>query len=128
VAIAGAARQAADAAAASEDDQMVEASARAGQGRFNAAGKIPCAQHKGQPMGACDFGVARAGGGTAAVAVMRPDGRKRVIFFKAGRAVSANLSQADGNLGFSATQEADLFMIKAGNERYEIPEAVIRGG
>jgi hypothetical protein len=76
----------------------------------------------------CDFGVARAGGGTAAVSVTRPDGRKRVIFFKAGKAVAADLSQADGNMSFSATKEADLFLIRAGNERYEIPEAVIFGG
>jgi hypothetical protein len=38
------------------------------------------------------------------------------------------LSQADGNMDFKATKEADLFMIRAGNERYEIPEAVIFGG
>lgn len=111
-----------------EDDKMVEASARAGEGRFNATGKIPCAKDKGQPMGQCDFGVARAGGGTAAVVVTRLDGRKRLIYFKAGQAVGADLSQADGNMDFKAGKEADLFMIRAGNERYEIPEAVIFGG
>ena len=79
-------------------------------------------------MGQCDFGVARAGGGTAAVVVTLPDGRQRVIFFKTGKAVSANLSQADGNMSFSAGKEADLYLIRAGNERYEIPEAVIYGG
>ena len=107
---------------------MVEASARAGEGKFNATGKIPCAKDKGQPMGQCDFGVARAGGGTAAVVVTRLDGRKRLIYFKAGKAVGADLSQADGNMDFKASKEADLFMIRAGNERYEIPEAVIFGG
>lgn len=79
----------------------------------------------GPTMGQCDFGVARSGGGTAAVAITRPDGRQHVIFFKAGKAVGANLSQADGDMGFGATQEADLHMIRA---RYEIPEAVINGG
>lgn len=107
---------------------MIAASGRASEGKFNATGKIPCAQAKGQPMGQCDFGVARAGGGTAAVSVTMPDGRKRVIFFKAGKAVGADLSQADGNMSFSATKEADLYMIRAGNERYEIPEAAIYGG
>jgi hypothetical protein len=128
VAITGGAAQPAAAQTSSEDDKMVEASARASQGRFNATGKSPCAQNKGQPMGQCDFGVARAGGGTAAVAITLPDGRQRVIFFKAGKAVSANLSQADGKMSFSATKDADLYMIRAGNERYEIPEAVIYGG
>jgi len=79
-------------------------------------------------MGQCDFGVARAGGGTAALAITRPDGRTRVIFFKAGKAVAADLSQVDGNMSFSAAQEADLYMIRAGNERYEIPAAAIYGG
>jgi len=127
VAIAGGAQKAA-ASQAADDDKMVEASARASEGKFNATGKIPCAQAKGQPMGQCDFGVARAGGGTAAVSIKRADGRKRVIFFKAGKAVAADLSQADGNMNFSASKEADLYMIRAGNERYEIPEAVIYGG
>lgn len=127
VAIAGSASQSA-ATLSAEDDKMVEAAGRAGEGKFNATGKIPCAQAKGQPMGQCDFGVARAGGGTAAVSITRPDGRKRVIFFKAGKAVSADLSQADGNMSFSATKEADLYKIQAGNERYEIPEAVTYGG
>ena len=128
VAIAAGTPMPATAQTSAEDDKMVEASARASQGKFNATGKIPCALNKGQPMGQCDFGVARAGGGTAAVAVTRPDGRQRVIFFKAGKALSANLSQADGNMSFSATQEADLYMIRAGNERYEIPAAAIYGG
>lgn len=128
VAITGGTPKAAASPSAADDDRLVEASARASQRTFNATGKIPCAQHKGQPMGPCDFGVARAGGGTAAVAITRPDGRTRVILFKAGKAVAADLSQADGDMSFGATQEADLHLIRAGNERYEIPEAVISGG
>lgn len=128
VAIAGAAQPVAAAQTTAEDEKMVEASARASQGKFNATGKIPCAQNKGQPMGQCDFGVARAGGGTAAVSITLLDGRKRAIFFKAGKAVGADLSQADGNMSFSASKEADLYTIRAGNERCEIPEAVIYGG
>ena len=31
-------------------------------------------------------------------------------------------------MSFSAAKEADLYLIRAGNERYEIPEAVIYGG
>jgi hypothetical protein len=128
VAVAGGATKASTSPSAADDDKLVEASARASERKFNATGKIPCAQHKGQPMGQCDFGVARAGGGTAAVAITRPDGRTRVVFFKAGKAIAADLSQADGDMSFSATKEADLHLIRAGNERYEIPEAVISGG
>jgi hypothetical protein len=60
--------------------------------------------------------------------VTRRDGHTRAIFFEKGMAVNADLSQADGNMNFRATKEADLFKIDAGNERYEIPEAAVFGG
>jgi len=101
---------------------------RAGQGKFNATGNVPCAQARGQPMGSCPFGVAREGQGTATVVVTHPDGRKRFLFFQKGTATGADLSQADGNMAFHVRKVADLFQIEAGNERYEIPEAVIFGG
>ena len=101
---------------------------RAGQGQFDATGPIPCAQAAGQPMGQCQMGVARDGGGTATVAITRPDGRKRFIFFQRGRAAGADISQADGNVRFSATRSGDMTQIRIGNERYEIPDAVPFGG
>lgn len=114
--------------AASAEDRSADASGRAGAGNFDATGQVPCAQAKGQPMGQCSFGVARAGGGTATVVVTRPDGRKRSLFFENGKALSADTSQADGYGEFRAHKEADLFRIQVGDERYEIPEAVITGG
>ncbi|MRR06431.1 MAG: hypothetical protein EG828_05720 [Deltaproteobacteria bacterium] len=107
---------------------QASSSERAGQGKYDATGPIPCARYKGQPMGQCTFGVARDGGGTATVVVTHPDGRKRFIFFEKGKAVGADLSQADGNMNFRVRKEADLYLINAGDERYEIPEAVIFGG
>lgn len=101
---------------------------RAGQGQFDATGKLPCAQAAGQPMSECAFGVARAGGGYATVVVTRPDGRTRAIFFRMGRPLGADTSQADGYPEFSATKESDLNLIRIGGERYEIPDAVILGG
>lgn len=93
-----------------------------------ATGSIPCAQTKGQPMGQCPFSVERAGQGTATLTVSLPDGRKRSIFFEKGKAIAADLSQADGDMTFKASKEADLFRIRAGHERYEVPEAAIFGG
>ncbi len=101
---------------------------RAGQGEFDANGTIPCAQASGQPMTECDFGVARSGGGYATVVVTRPDGRKRAIFFRMGIPIGADTSQADGYGEFRAKKESDLHFIRVGNERYEIPDAVILGG
>jgi hypothetical protein len=101
----------------------------AGNGEhYDATGKVPCAQHKGQPMGQCDFGVTRTGSGDATVVITRPDGRKRTIVFVGGRATGADISQADGGAAFSAQREGDLNMIKVGDERYEIPDAAVSGG
>jgi hypothetical protein len=79
-------------------------------------------------MGQCEFGVARAGGGYATVVVKRPDGRTRAIYFFSGKPVGADTSQADGYPEFRATMERDLHLIRVGNERYEIPDAVVLGG
>jgi hypothetical protein len=101
---------------------------RAGRGEFDATGRIPCAQSPGQPTAQCDFGVDRAGGGYATVVVTRPDGVRRAIFFRHGLPIGADSSQADGYGAFRADKESDLHLIRVGDERYEIPDAVIYGG
>jgi hypothetical protein len=102
---------------------------RAGKGDFDARGTVPCAVNQGQPMTRCKFGVARAGGGDATVVINRTDGRKRVIFFRRGIAMGPDSSQADpASFRFKVTKESDLHMIRVGDERYEIPDAVIFGG
>ena len=103
-------------------------SERAGQGQFDARGPIRCAMRAGQPMQSCQAEVARDPGGTATIRVTRPDGRTRFIFFEKGKAISADLSQADGNMNFRATKSDDVYKIEAGNERYEIVEAFVFGG
>jgi len=42
--------------------------------------------------------------------------------------IGADLSQADGDMAFHATPPGDLYGVRAGDERYEIPEAVMFGG
>jgi hypothetical protein len=94
---------------------------------FHATGNTPCSMGKGQPTGSCVFGVKREDNGSAMVTVTRADGGQRVIFFEKGRAVGYDMSQADPG-EFKATKEADLNIIYIGEERYEIPDAVIQGG
>lgn len=101
---------------------------RAGQGKFDASGPLPCAFAVGQPMEQCEFGVARAGGGYATVVVKKPDGRTRAIFFSMGRPIGADVAESEGRLEFRATKQGDLHRIHIGNERYEITDAVILGG
>ena len=76
-------------------------SERAGQGQFDARGNIPCAENKGQPMGQCKFEVTRDPVGSASVKVTLPSGKTRFIFFDKGKAISADLSQADGDMTFA---------------------------
>lgn len=94
---------------------------------FHATGQVPCSMGKGQPTGSCAFGVKREGNGSAMVTVTKVDGSKRVIFFEKGRAIGYDKSQADSG-EFKATKEVDLNIIHIGEERYEIPDAVILSG
>jgi hypothetical protein len=105
-----------------------ESAFRACQGDFNATGQIPCIQYHGQPMTEREFGVARAGSGYATVVVTKPDGHSQAIFFSMGKPIGADTSQADGYPEFRTTGENDLHIIRIGNERYEIPDAVVLGG
>lgn len=101
---------------------------RAGQGDFDASGKVPCAEHSGQPMGQCDFAVARAGGGYATVVVTHASGAKRAIYFRMGIPIGVSMSEANRCGPYSASKEGDLNMIRCGNERFEVPDAVVLGG
>jgi hypothetical protein len=105
-----------------------DSSLRAGEGKFDASGPLPCAFSAGQPIGECEFGVARAGGGYATVVVRKPDGRTRAIFFRMGRPIGANVSESEGRLEFKATKEGDVHRIRIGDERYELTDAIVLGG
>ena len=115
-------------AAAAGGGHRASSSERAGQGQFDARGPVKCAMRAGQPMRDCQAAVARDPGGTATMVITRPDGRKRFIFFENGNPVSADLSQADGNMEFRGSKGGDVYYIEAGDERYEIVEAFIFGG
>lgn len=95
---------------------------------FNATGMIPCSMGGGAPTGTCDMGVVREGNGSGMVTVTKPDGSKRVIFFQNGKATGFDQSQADRGIKFSATRQGDMSIVNIGQERYEIPDAVIFGG
>jgi hypothetical protein len=115
-------------AAAESSSQRASASERASQGRFDARGPVDCAERPGQPMRQCQAAVARDPGGTATIVITRPDGRKRFIFFENGNPVSADLSQADGNMNFNGSNRGGMYFIEAGDERYQFIEAFVFGG
>jgi hypothetical protein len=94
---------------------------------FHATGDIPCTMTLSQPAGSCPFGVKRQGNGSGTVIITKPDGRTRAIFFEKGTATGADVSKADSG-DFKAEKQVDLNIVRIGEERYEIPDAVIFGG
>ncbi len=111
-------------AATGPDDSAL----RAGQNKFDATGTLPCSFSKDDAMKECEFGVARAGGGYATVVITKPDGVKRAVYFRMGKAIGADTSQADGYPEFRSSKKSDWNLIHVGNEFYKIPDAVIFGG
>ena len=91
--------------------------------RFDATGSLPCAWAAGQPFRPCPFSVVRAGPGNAGVWIALGDGQERHILFEGGLPVAASIQ---GALSFEKV--GDLFLLRVGAERYEIPEAVVNGG
>ncbi len=95
---------------------------------FDATGEVPCARYLGQPMASCKFGVKRGTDGDAAVTITFADGFVRLIFFEGGQVSGADMIQVEGDPSYSSSKVADLFSVRVGEERYEIPEAVVFGG
>lgn len=94
---------------------------------YHATGNVPCSMGGGAPTRSCLFGVKREGNGSGIVTVTKPDGRTRSIFFDNGNATGYDMSQADPG-EFSVSKQSDTNIIRIGQERYEIPDAVIFGG
>lgn len=90
---------------------------------FDATGEIPCATVTDQPMRSCPFGVVRDGPGNAGIWIAIGEERERAILFEGGVPVSADAPEA-----VSFEKVGDLFILRVGAERYEIPEAVVFGG
>lgn len=95
---------------------------------YNATGKIPCHFEVGKSTANCDFGVVREGNGTARVTITKPDGTKRTIFFESGKAVGYDDKHSNQDSFKATKKDFDLHIIQIGNEKYEIPDAVIFGG
>lgn len=98
---------------------------------YNATAELPCAVDGGDTKLRCKAGVKRNWGedGTTIVTVTRPDGGSRSIFFKDGKALSADGAQADGSAAyaFKAERAGDETRISFGPERYVVPDVFVQG-
>jgi len=90
---------------------------------FDATGFVPCSASAGKPMRQCPFGVIREGPGNAGIWIAVGDGEERQILFEGGSPVAKGSAET---LRFEKT--GDLFLIRVGDERFEIPEAAVSGG
>ena len=93
---------------------------------YHATGDINCSMGTGK-MKSCLFGVIRQGNGNGTVVVTTPNGSKRSIVFKKGKAIGYDQSKANAGK-FSAKKDGDMNQVHIGQEHYEIPDAVIFGG
>jgi hypothetical protein len=99
--------------------------------QYHATAQIPCSGYKGAAAGMCDAGVVRDGESGPYVEVSLPDGVKRTIFFnKDGNFLTFSTAEADGTaaLKAAASREGDTTIATLGTERYEIPDAFVKGG
>lgn len=92
---------------------------------FHASAKIPCVPPFETKPQECEAFVTRRGfDGTATVEVHGPGGLVRRVLFVKGDPVA---SDSTGPLTFTRT--GDLTVVKLGeDERYEVPDALVRGG
>jgi hypothetical protein len=90
---------------------------------FDATGTVDCQSTSAEPTERCLFGVIRQGPGNAGVWIAIGDGAERYFLFESGMPVSSNTADE-----LSFDKIGDLYRIRVGAERYEIPEAVVYGG
>jgi hypothetical protein len=117
-------------AAAAPGDGDGQGDAQVAGTQYHATAQVRCAGYNGAPAGLCDAGVVRGTETGTYVEVALPDGRKRTLFFNAdGSFLSFSTAEADGTaaLPISSSREGDTTIATLGTERYEIPDAFVKG-
>lgn len=96
---------------------------------FTATSIIPCSRSAQGPMQQCNAGVKREGGGRGFITVFWPDSGNRVIFFEGNRPSRYDESQADGGARMTVeSQPNGVFLVRIGDQRFEIFDALMTGG
>jgi len=101
--------------------------ARARAGSFDAEGRIPCAQERGQVMGECTAGVARGSGGDATIVVSFANGFARTLTFVHGEFVSASATMSGTGSDNDWSEDDGLHRIRVDDQRYELSAELISG-
>ena len=98
---------------------------------FHAMGQVRCVTPGRRSARDCTAGVVRKRDGGATVTIFSPEGRSRAVFFDAnGVATRVDTAEADGSARqpFVARRSGATTVVTLGQERYEIPDAIVTGG
>jgi hypothetical protein len=91
-------------------------------------GQIPCALHRGQPMGTCGVALERTGQDHTSLQVLHPNGMERELVFQDGAFTGCQMGREGcGELTVQMAKEDQLRLLRVGNERYEIPGTLLLG-
>lgn len=98
---------------------------------FNATAQIACAGYRKNPAGRCNAGIKRGHGkDISIIEIAWADGGSRALFFNPdGSLLTANTAEADGSARYTpaAVRVGDTTVVTIGPERYEIPDAFLKG-
>ena len=97
---------------------------------YHATAELRCSGYKGAAAGLCKAGATRDPETGTAIEVTLPDGATRVIFFGPdGRFLAFGAAQADGTAAMTSgsRRDGDTTIATLDGERYEIPDAFVRG-
>ena len=100
---------------------------RARKRKFDAKTQIRCSQEQGQSLGNCTAGVARSGGGDAAVAVTFANGFTRSLYFVHGEFLSASSTMSGVGTDNDWTVDGDTHVVRVDDQRYIIPVVFVLG-
>ncbi|MEO0830650.1 MAG: hypothetical protein AAFY03_09350, partial [Pseudomonadota bacterium] len=105
-----------------------DSAVRAKRKQFDATAEIPCAQEQGQELGWCRLGVSRSEGGDATAAVTFSNGFTRLLFFMHGGFISASATMSGAGRDTAWDLADGIHWIRADDQRFEIPDALLFGG
>lgn len=121
-----------NAAAAQAGDGDGQGDSKVAGTDYNATAQLRCAGYRGMTPTLCDAGVKRnQEGGQTLVFIDWPDGvnSRMLIFDQAGKIVTANTNEADGSSSYPVLgkRDGDTTIVTIGPERYEVPDAFLKG-
>ncbi|MCK0166492.1 hypothetical protein MWU52_02895 [Jannaschia sp. S6380] len=108
-------------------DEAGDSFRRARRGDFDIHARIPCAQEAGEAMMECDVAVARGSDGSATARVTFPNGFARFLQFARSEFLRADATMSGNGTDTDWKVVDGMHLIRVDDQRYALPEALIRG-